>query len=65
MHKRVTHNRCHEIFAHFSHAILTFLREGVPRSWRVYWDKVTDNFRIHITQDFSGSRLSEIYICAR
>jgi transposase len=52
MHKHITHNRCHETFAHFSDAILTFLREDVPRNWRVYRDEVTDNFRIISPKDF-------------
>jgi hypothetical protein len=30
----------------FSRAVLTFLREKVPRNWHVYCDEVTDNFRI-------------------
>ena len=30
----------------FSRAVLTFLREKVPRNWHVYRDEVTDNFRI-------------------
>ena len=46
MHKHVTHNRCHATFADFKAAILTFLREEVPRKWGVYCDQVTDNFRI-------------------
>jgi hypothetical protein len=46
MHKHVTHNRCHAIFADFKAAILTFLREEVPRKWDVYCDQVTDNFRL-------------------
>src|ERR1700733_6174251 len=46
MHKHVTHNRCHATFADFKQAILTFLREEVPRKWGIYCDRVTDNFRI-------------------
>ena len=46
MHKHITHNRCHETFAGFSDAILTFLRDEVPRNWRRYGDDVTDNFRV-------------------
>ena len=46
MHKHITHNQCHETFRDFSDAILTFLREEVPRNWRLYCDEVTDNFRI-------------------
>ena len=52
MHKHVTHNRCHETFADFKAAILTFLREEVPRKWGTYCDQVTDNFRIISPKDF-------------
>ena len=30
----------------------TFLREKVPRNWRVYCDQVTDNFRVIDPADF-------------
>jgi transposase len=46
MHKHVTHKRCHDTFADFKAAILTFLRQEVPRKWGTYCDQVTDNFRI-------------------
>jgi hypothetical protein len=52
MHKHVTRNRCHETFADFSAAILTFLREEVPRKWATYCDEVTDNFRVISLKDF-------------
>src|ERR1700749_5263280 len=52
MHKHVTHNRCHATFADFKTAILTFLRQDVPRKWDVYCDQVTDNFRIISPKDF-------------
>jgi transposase len=52
MHKHITHNRCHETFADFRDAILTFLREEVPRNWNLYCDRVTDNFRIISPKDF-------------
>jgi hypothetical protein len=52
MHKHVTHNRCHETFADFKTAVLTFLREEVPRKWDTYCDQVTDNFRIISPKDF-------------
>jgi len=32
MHKTITQKRCYETVADFSHAILTFLREEVPRN---------------------------------
>ena len=46
MHRHVTHNRCHASFKIFSAALLSFLREAVPRNWRTYCDQVTDNFRV-------------------
>jgi len=52
MHKHVTHNQCHATFRDFSEAILTFLREEVPRNWHIYCDEVTDNFRIISPKDF-------------
>ena len=52
MHKHVTHNRCHETFADFRTAILTFLREEVPRKWGTYCDQVTDHFRVISPKDF-------------
>ena len=52
MHRNVTHNRCHATFADFSSAILTFLRQDVPRNWHRYCDQVTDNFRIIAPMDF-------------
>jgi transposase len=52
MHKHITHNRCHETFADFKAAILTFLREEVPRKRTTYCDVVTDNFRVISPQDF-------------
>ena len=52
MRKHVTHNRCHATFADFKTAILTFLRQDVPRKWDVYCDQVTDNFRIISPKDF-------------
>jgi hypothetical protein len=52
MHKHVTHNRCHETFADFSAAELTFLREEVPRNWHVHCDTVSDNFRVISPKDF-------------
>jgi len=52
MHKHITHNRCHTTFADFRNAILTFLREEVPRKWHVYCDEVSDNFRVISPKDF-------------
>ena len=52
MHKHVTHNRCHATFADFKAAVLSFLREDVPRKWHIYCDHLTDNFRIISPKDF-------------
>jgi len=52
MHKHVTHNRCHDSFADFSAAMLTFLRHEVPQKWTLYCDHVSDNFRIISPKDF-------------
>ena len=52
MHKQVTHNRCYQKFADFREAILTFLREDVPKNWHIYCDAVSDNFRIISPKDF-------------
>ncbi len=52
MHKHITHNRCYERFADFRQAMLTFLRETVPRHWTAYCDDVSDNFRIISPKDF-------------
>jgi len=52
MHKHITHNRCYQTFADFRDAILTFLREQVPRNWHVYCDDVSDNFRVISPKDF-------------
>jgi hypothetical protein len=54
MHRHITHNKCYEKFADFSGAVLTFLRDDVPRNWRIYCGDVSDSFRI-ITQGFSDS----------
>jgi transposase len=52
MHKHITHNRCYQTFADFSTAILTFLRQEVPRNWHIYCDAVSDNFRVISPKDF-------------
>src|SRR5271169_3545000 len=52
MHKHITHNKCYASFKDFSIAMLTFLRDDVPRNWDTYCDRVTDNFRIINPKDF-------------
>ena len=36
MHKHTTHNKCYGTFKDFSTAMLTFLRDDVPKNWRTY-----------------------------
>ena len=52
MHKHITHNTCHETFRDFCNAILTFLREDVPRNWHLYCYEVTDDFRVISPKNF-------------
>jgi transposase len=52
MHKHVTHNRCYAKFNDFCSAVLTFLRDDVPKNWCTYCDSVTDNFRVISPKDF-------------
>lgn len=46
MHRNTTHNKCYPTFREFGDALLTFLREDVPRDWRTLCDQITDNFRV-------------------
>lgn len=52
MHKNVTHNKCYAKFNSFCDALLTFLRDEVPRNWHKYCDSVSDNFRVIKPSDF-------------
>jgi transposase len=52
MHKNITHNKCYAKFNDFCDAMLTFLRDEVPKNWQKYCDSVTDNFRIISSKDF-------------
>ncbi len=52
MHRHITHNKCYATFREFSTAMLTFLREVVPKKWLDYRDEVTDNFRVINPTDF-------------
>ena len=61
MHRHTTDNKCYAGFKDFSRAVLTSLREKVPRDWHVYLDGVTDNFRIYRPPKYSGSRLRRVY----
>ena len=50
--RKCHHNTCYETFADFKEAILSFLREDVPRKWHISCDMVTDYFRIISPKDF-------------
>jgi len=52
MHKNITHNRCYGSSQEFANAILTFLRNTVPKNWHKFCDQITDNFRVINPKDF-------------
>ena len=52
MHRHITHNKCYSTFREFSTAMLTFLRDEVPKNWHDYCDEVTDNFRVITPTEF-------------
>ena len=46
MHENVTHNQDYKTFAEFRMEIIKFLRHTVPRGWKHFCDRITDNFRV-------------------
>ena len=52
MHKNVTHNRDYKTFREFRREVLKFLRQTVPKNWKRYCDRITDNFRVFHRADF-------------
>ncbi len=52
MHAHVTHNKFYPTKNQFAEAILAFFREIIPKKWREFRDKVSDNFRVISHQDF-------------
>ena len=52
MHKYVTHNKFYETYNQFAEAILEFFEQTVPENWRDFRDRVSDNFRIILHNDF-------------
>lgn len=52
MHAHVTHNKFYATQPRFAAAILAFFRETIPKEWREFRDKVTDNFRVISHQGF-------------
>ena len=52
MHENVTHNRDYKTFNEFRREILKFLRQTVPKQWKRFCDRITDNFRVIHRADF-------------
>ena len=52
MHENVTHNRDYKTFAEFRGEVIRFLRHTVPRGWKHFRDRITDNFRVIHRADF-------------
>jgi transposase len=52
MHENVTHNRDYKTFAAFRSEIIEFLQQTVPRRWKHFRDRITDNFRVIHRADF-------------
>ena len=52
MHAHVTHNRFYHRQKQFADAILNFFRETIPKHWRNFRDKLTDNFPVISHQNF-------------
>ena len=52
MHENVTHNRDYKTFGKFRKEVLKFLRHTVPRRWKRFRDRITDNFRVIHRADF-------------
>ncbi len=52
MHENITHNRDYKTFREFRREVLKFLRQTVPKNWKRYCDRITDNFRVIHRDDF-------------
>ncbi len=52
MHACVTHNRFYATQPKFATAILAFFHQTIPKDWRNFRDKVSDNFRVISHQNF-------------
>jgi len=52
MHENITHNRDYKTFREFRREVLKFLRQTVPKNWKRYCDRITDNFRVLHRDDF-------------
>jgi transposase len=52
MHENVTHNRDYKTFGEFRREVIKFLRHTVPKHWKRFRDRITDNFRVIHRADF-------------
>jgi transposase len=52
MHQNITHNRDYKTFGEFRREVLKFLRQTVPKNWKRFCDRITDNFRVIPRADF-------------
>ena len=52
LHHYVTHNRYYPSQKQFADAILAFMRVTIPREWKKFRDKVSDNFRVTTQEKF-------------
>jgi len=52
MHQCVTYNRYYPTQKQFAQAILAFFRETIPKEWKNFRDKVSDNFRVINHENF-------------
>jgi transposase len=52
MHENVTHNRDYKTLGEFRREILFFLQHTVPKNWKRFCDRITDNFRVIRRADF-------------
>jgi len=52
MHKHITRNMRYETIGEFADAVLTFLREEVPRRFGEFASTITDNFRVIDPKEF-------------
>src|SRR5271166_6059118 len=52
IHENVTHNRDYKTFNEFRREILKFLRHTVPKQWKRFCDRISDNFRVIHRADF-------------
>jgi hypothetical protein len=52
MHESVTHKRDYKTFSEFRREVIKFLRHTVPKHWKRFRDRITDNFRVIHRADF-------------